>query len=387
MGLQVIVKPTSACNAKCTYCSATAQARGGVLRAEQLGALFEPFAKWLRDRPHERLSFVWHGGEPMLLGPSYYETAQAEQERLFGDDVARVRNQMQTNLTLIDESWVPILTSFIDGGMSTSFDFVDGVRDLRNGMPLPEVWMRAVDVCRKAGIPIGVVYVVHRQSLPLAAPIFHFFKNMGSDVRVRLNPLYAAGRAGTSLAEPLAITPEEYGRFMLQICDLWIADFRRTRIFPLQEWYDAWGGQHGKLCCDSRGNCDKTHLGVSPNGDVFGCGRGSDAKRPEEHLGNVFQGDRVDDMLQRPARQELSTRGEVLLKGHCGGCPYWSVCHGGCPQLAKLYTGTVLSPTHFCSGRKMVYEWFEARWGTPAPEPEPVAASVAHADCPTCSVP
>ena len=367
MGLNVIVKPTTACNAKCTYCSATAEITGKVMRANRLGPLFEAFAPWVRANPEENLSFIWHGGEPLLLGPDYYKTAQEEQRRVFGDDVDRVRNQMQSNLTLLDDSWTPVLKSFLDGGLGTSFDFVEGVRDMRNGKPLPELWMRAVEVCRDADIPIGVVYVVHKKSLPLAKQLFYFFKNVGPGTRVRFNPLYAAGRGGEEPSDSLAITPEEYGAFLVELCDLWIADGRRTRIFPLQEWFDAWGGRHNKLCCDSRGGCEKSFLGVAPNGDVFNCGRGSDAHRYEEMLGNIFR-DPLDDMLNHSSKVELSQRAQVLQDGPCKGCAYWSVCHGGCPQLAKLYYGTVLRETHFCSGRKLVYEWFERRWGRPTPE-------------------
>ena len=195
--MQVILKSTTACNASCRYCSAVPDVEGGRrLEADALRPLFEAFAPWLAADPSRRLSFVWHGGEPLLPGLDWFRRAEEEQSRAFGEDRSRVANRLQSNLMVVDDAWVAFLRGFVKS-IGTSFDVVEGVRTTRTGGPIARRWIAAVTACREAGIPVGVVYVVHKRSLPRARDIYHFFRNFDEQGRVRFNPLYPEGRAAT----------------------------------------------------------------------------------------------------------------------------------------------------------------------------------------------
>ncbi len=363
--MQVIIKPTRACNGTCVYCAATAALHDDMpLREERFGPLFEAFAPWLREDPNRKLSFIWHGGEPLMMGIDFYRKAMQEQERVFGDEVPRVGNIFQSNLTLLTEEWLPFLKRFVGSGIGTSFDVVEGVRGLNSGEPLAERWLPAVEMCRKAGIGVGVVYVVHRESLARAKEIYYFFRNLQPNSGVRYNPLYREGRAGEADADDLGITPEEYGRFLVELATLWWEDGRRTSIAPISEWATAWEGRPELLCCESTGRCHETHLGLGPDGSAFTCGRHSDNKDESLRLGNVFE-DPLSTILAHPARTVLAERSPKLREGFCRDCSYWSLCHGGCPMMARLYYDDSLRETYFCAARKAVYGYLEGKLGPP----------------------
>ncbi len=359
--MQVILKATTACNASCRYCSAVPDVEGGFrLRANELGPLFEAFRPWLAADAARKLSFVWHGGEPLLPGLDFFRRAAGEQERVFGEHRARVSNRLQSNLTLLDDAWVEFLRGFVKS-IGTSFDLVEGVRTTKNGGPVTARWVEAVTACREAGIPVGVVYVVHKGSLPRARDLYHFFRNLDERGRVRFNPLYPEGRAAAGGADDLAITAEEYGDFLVEIARLWWDDGRSTSVLPLREWHDAWRGG-GRLSCDSSGSCQERLLGVGPDGSVWGCGRFIDHGDEAWRLGNVFRDD-LETLLAHPARARLANRSEALRANGCAGCAWFAVCHGGCPMLAQLVRGDAMRKTPFCEGRKKVYRFFEERLG------------------------
>ncbi|MGQ9650091.1 MAG: radical SAM protein [Phycisphaerae bacterium] len=357
--MEIIIKLTEACNGTCVYCSADGTlGKRKILPREQLGRLFDIFAKWLRGAERRNLRFVWHGGEPMLCGPEYFAEIMRQQQRAFGDDLGRVRNAMQSNLSLVDERWVPVLRELLkDQAIGTSFDIVDGIRGLAGGKNLREIWVRAVSRLRQAGIRVGAVYVAHRQSLNRAGDIYHFFRNAG--LHVRVNPLYKEGRADRRESQPLWITAEEYGQFLVDLCDLWRGERMQWSIMPLMEWYRAWKG-HSRLCCDSRGMCHTSHLGINPDGTVFGCGRQSD--HGANRLGNIFEDD-LDEMLRQREQGVLAGRSSNLRSGFCRDCRFWELCHGGCPMMGLLYHGDMMRETYFCAARKRLYEHFEKLFG------------------------
>ncbi|NLE59808.1 MAG: radical SAM protein [Planctomycetes bacterium] len=367
--MEIILKPTEACNGTCVYCSADGTlGKRKILPRDQLGRLFDIFAKWLRGDDRRNLRFLWHGGEPMLCGPDYYAEIMQQQQRAFGDHLDRIRNAMQSNLSLVDERWVPLLRDLLkDQAIGTSFDIVDGVRGLAGGKNLREIWVRAVSRLRRAGIRVGVVYVAHRKSLDRAAHIYRFFRNIG--LHVRVNPLYKEGRADSGQSQPLWITADQYGQFLVDLCNLWRADRMRWSIMPLMEWYRAWKG-HSRLCCDSRGMCHTSHLGINPDGAVFGCGRQSD--HGANKLGNIFEAD-LDEMLRQREQGPLAGRSSGLRDGFCRDCRFWELCHGGCPMMGLLYHGDMMRETYFCAARKRVFEHFEKLFGPPAVSDQPSA--------------
>ncbi len=370
--MEVIIKPTEACNGTCVYCSAdgTLEKRDRI-RPEQLGEIFERFKRWLTADDRRNLRFVWHGGEPMLCGPAYFDTVVHEQQRVFGDDLWRVKNTMQSNLSLVDERWVPTLKALLrDGAVGSSFDIVPDVRGLAGDRDLSDVWVRAVRMLRSHGIDVGVVYVAHRQSLGRARDLYYFFRNLDPKLNVRYNALYKEGRGAADDTQALWITAEEYGQFLVDLCEVWLADNRRTSSMPLGEWYRAWQGEY-RLCCDSRGDCHNTHMGISPNGDVYGCGRASD--NAAHKLGNIYAAE-LEDILSAPPRGAMHVRAMKLQGGHCQDCRWWRICHGGCPTIAWLYYGDLHRETYFCAARKRIFEHFERLFGPPAHLQQPARA-------------
>ena len=72
----VIFKPTEACNSRCIYCEVVKKTRGPKrMTFKTLELFFRRVNEFLLERPQEEMEIIWHGGEPLILGPGYFERA------------------------------------------------------------------------------------------------------------------------------------------------------------------------------------------------------------------------------------------------------------------------------------------------------------------------
>jgi uncharacterized protein len=363
--MQVIIKTTEACNGTCVYCSSNSTINKKLsFPKEQLENFFLSFIPWLKKNPERKLGFTWHGGEPLIRGREFYREVIRLQAKLFIGNLHRINNDIQSNLSLISEAWLPILKK-LNGNSSigTSIDIVPGIRGLVTGENLLEKWQYATKLLKRNNMPFSAIYVVHRKSIGNINRIYYYFRNMYKGLSVRFNPLYRAGRiAENENKSDYEINAEEYGEVLIELAELWLNDMMQVPILPLAEWYHAWIGDFGSLCCDSAGICHKTHIGIAPDGDVFQCGRFSDSM--DLQLGNIFQNN-MDEIFSHEFKVQLSRRQDNLLNGECKDCKYWLLCHGGCPNISWIYYKDLNKKSFFCHSRLMLFEYFEKIFGPP----------------------
>ncbi len=362
----VIIKPTTACNGTCLYCSTESGPTGKpFMPKESLKGLFGAFARWLRRDPSRSLDLIWHGGEPLMSGLDFYDTVIAEQDRMFQEDLGRVRNYLQSNLTLLTDEWIPRFEKLLaNGGIGTSVEIVEGIRGLGNGDSLMDKWLSAVGLLHDHGLSTGVLYIVHKRSLGLAGDLYDFFQSLPGMATVRFNPLYKEGRGRFRPSKPLHLKPDEYGQFLVNLWKVWRKDGLSLNVAPLGEWARAWLGDPSGLCCDSGGRCHETHLGIGPDGSVYGCGRALESRL--QRFGNIFDDD-LNRILKHPMRIRLASRASRLQEGPCQDCSFWKICQGGCPVDGWIYYGDVFRETYFCPSRKRLFEYFETVFGPLSP--------------------
>ncbi len=347
-----IVKPTAACNGKCVYCSAYKEDPGRAMTRETIGLLFERVAEYAKTGALKEVSFLWHGGEPLLMGPDFYREVLRLTRWLKERVSIPVGHLIQSNITLVTEEFLPILKEMLPSGrFGTSYDPVSGIRLLRGSKSYEAEWKRAYALLRKADLDVGVVYVVHQGSLGRADFIYHELKALGLNGGLRFNPLYDTGLAKTS--RELHISPRDWGQFLLDLWRVWNDDGRTLRVAPLEGWDALVHGRRARLSCAYSGSCTKNFTGVDSDGTVYTCGRSMD-----DHLmpfGNL-RDHSLAELYDVVERRAFLNRQEWLLQGECAGCRWWSMCHGGCPNDAQIAYGDMLRKTYWCEGTKFYLE-------------------------------
>jgi len=115
----LIVQPTPFCNIDCSYCFLPDRGNRKRLTTDTLA--------WLCRRVFtslflgERLSVVWHAGEPLVLPPAYYREAFDIIDQYVPSALA-VNHCIQTNGMLISDEWVDLI---IERGINVGIS-IDG---------------------------------------------------------------------------------------------------------------------------------------------------------------------------------------------------------------------------------------------------------------------
>ncbi|MCE5274334.1 MAG: SPASM domain-containing protein [Deltaproteobacteria bacterium] len=365
----IIFKATDLCNSNCIYCHAIRKDPHAI-KTMPLDILEQFFARanaFLMEQPEETLKIIWHGGEPLMLGPDYFSRALEFKEDLCRDTGSRISFDMQSNLTLFSREYVDVFQRMGIRTIGTSFELLPGVRG-RGGKEGSDIYnrqfIRAVSLLEHEGLSWGIIYVVTRPSLKNPLELFRTLTNFVPSSSVMFNPV-TFHKAGP---DQIAISPEEFVDFLGEIFPEWWCKRERYQgVDPFHSLTDnLMKGGESLLCVDS-GRCADTHLCVSPDGMAWQCGRSADWDLMR--YGSIVDLS-LKEILEHPDKEMLRTRPRVLKDGECSGCRFWDICHGGCPLDALAETGSIMHKSPWCGTKKgFIEKYFEPITGFRYPSP------------------
>jgi uncharacterized protein len=312
---------------------------------------------FLIEWPEETLKIIWHGGEPLTLGPQYFYKALELKQTLCKDNGSRISFDMQSNLTLFSREYADVLKKMGINNFGTSFELLPGVRGSggKKGSDIyNQQFIQALSLLEDEGFSWGIIYVVTKLSLKRPLELFRTLTNFVPSASVMFNPVTFY----KDKPDQVAITPEEFVDFLGEIFTEW---WRKRNRYPGVDPFKSLAdnlieGSESLICIDS-GRCADTHLSVSPDGMVWQCGRSSD-------WGLMSYGSIVDfslsDIMNHPQKEMLRKRPLILRDGECSGCRFWGICHGGCPLDALAETGSVMHKSPWCWTKKgFIEKYFE----------------------------
>ncbi len=340
----VITKPTKFCNADCTYCSAPPDgARKWSL--DDFKRFFDKLA------PHlgYGADIIWHGGEPMLMGPDFYIKAHEYKQSIRPD----VRFSMQSNILLYErDAWFDVMRDIFQWHVSTSYDPDQQNRTLKGSTQAytERFWEKLDQVIEDGGRPM-VIGTYTQLTWPFAMKMYERILAMGDGaVPLRFNYRYPAGR-DAGMGE--MITPETYGRMLIELYERWMKDVPVFSITPLDQMLRKVTGVESARCPWTK-SCGGKFLGVEPNGDTFNCSEFADLADPQYRFGNIFK-QTVPEMLASPPAI-LIRRRRVDNPPDCKTCRHYEVCEGGCARDSVLYERGLGGKFYYCQSWKMVFD-------------------------------
>lgn len=344
--LAVIVKPTYGCNMSCDYCSVEGHDAPPKMSLQRVDRLFEEATSYCG--PNKVIYFVWHGGEPLLMGPDFFRHIG---RRTTDYSEFQIVNGLQTNATLLDEEFIDVIVTY-GFQVSTSIDgpaeMHNRARKDRQGKPTFDKVMQSVALLKAKGIPVGAITVLNKLNKDSMTELYGFFSKAG--IHLRINPVQLHGNAARNSSQ-VAISPKEYGREMIKVFDMWyhdpdphiMVDPFRTIIGNI-----VTGQLHS---CDFRRQCHAEVVSVGPDGSVYPCGQFNGDQ--DYYLGNISQ-EGFGEILASPQMAKLLLRVPENIKA-CGRCEYVEICNCGCTASAVCRNGDIMQPDYYCVGRKMLF--------------------------------
>ena len=356
----VLIKPAGPdCNLGCTYCfylKKTELFKHSTARRMPLDTLEEVVKQVMIQGP-DSVSFGWQGGEPTLMGLSFFQKAVEFQQRFGRGQI--VDNGLQTNGLLIDKKWVEFLKAYnflvglsIDGPENVH----DRYRTTRGGSGSWSKVSGAARLLLDSGVDTNAVTVVNDHSVDYPEDIYRSHKDMGFDY-MQFIPCIEPDPTDPSRAAPFSVSPEKYGRFLIALFDLWRADFRNGAPTTSVRYFDSllhlYLGRQANECALHKRCGD--YVVVEHNGDVYSCDFYVD---PEWRLGNVHQG-RLVDMLNAPRQARFGGRKEAVAS-QCRSCRYLAICRGGCPK-DRRHNPRNLEISYFCKAYQIFLDHADAQ--------------------------
>jgi uncharacterized protein len=328
--LSLIIKVVSTCNLACRYCDANTHSN----RRVSLDTVSHIIKKALDYA--DRVEFIWHGGEPLLMGIQFYEKVVELQKR-YRREGQTIMNSLQTNGTLISQEWVDFFKAN-DFKVGVSLDGPPEVhnanRIFRNGQGSFEQVMRGIRLLKENGVEFGVLAVITKETVRLGAKKFlDFFIENGifSIGILRQRPALIIGRTD-------ALPREEFDKFAIELFDYWYSlDDPRIRIREFDAILSRILSARSGVCIFN-GDCVGKYLGITPVGDVYHCDKFMFDERYK--LGNVRE-QTFEEMLNPMNPKLIRIRLEFEGTKKSISCKYSKICNYGCPEdryvFSKVY--------------------------------------------------
>jgi len=348
-----VVKPTHLCNLSCSYCY-NDDVRKPVMDELVLERVISQTFAYIRNHTPGRLaSFIWHGGEPMIAGLSFYKRVIQLQEQYAGD--VKFNNSLQTNGTLIDAEWLSFLR---ETGFSLSIS-IDGPRHIhdiyrkdRKGRGSFDTVSLAIEMAQNAGIPIGACVVISRSNIDHVEEIYDFLAE--HKLRFNVIPLNRSGAAREHYGS-IGLDAEEYGHAWIRMYDKWF-DSTDKYVYCSDFVFKTRAILAGKPAdCIGLSQCSSTNISIDPVGDVYPCATLSGTT--DALYGNIMSAN-LEVLMSTPRALDFRNR---RTDSQCQSCRWQHVCHGGCLTRAYKFFGTHHHRDYYCPSLFSIYEHIARR--------------------------
>jgi uncharacterized protein len=325
----LVLQPTPFCNIDCSYCYLSERKSTKRMSLATLDLVCKRvFESPLLDRT---LDVAWHGGEPLTVPLSWYQTALARMAEWCPAEV-QLRHSFQTNGLLLNEDWVRFLAHVqarVGVSLDGSADLHDANRRTRSGHGTHERAMNAVRLLQDMDVDFHVITVLTQRSLDDPDRLFDFYVRNGiREVGFNIEEIEGA-RSTSSLTRDGA--EAKFRKFIKRFFELaWNA----PGVLKVRELETTLGLLLSDETARDEQNLPFAALSVSHDGaistfspELLG------AQHPRfDHFffGNVAT-HRLGDVAQEPLFQAISGEIRQGVEACKRSCDYFRWCGGGAP--------------------------------------------------------
>lgn len=335
--LGLIIKATRQCNLRCEYCHDW-RSRYKPMSFQVLANLMK---KSIQNEYYNRIQFIWHGGEPLLLGTKFFEKALFLQNRLKRENQV-ITNTLQTNGTLLTDEWCEFFKKY-NFHIGVSLDGPEIIhnrnRYYASGKGSFNDVKRGISLLQKHNIRFGTLMVLNSRALSLSPKeLFDFFLELGVNVFsfLPVRPDNVKGENTGEKSTPDYVNSVQYTNFMKNVFDEWYKlDRPDIQIRELNSLTKVLLGGRASVCTLA-GYCIGKYFHIEANGDVYHCDKYMGDN--DYHLGNIndssFEEICRSDKILNLVKEEKENIEKLK------DCEYFDYCNGGCPHdryIAKKY--------------------------------------------------
>lgn len=392
----VMAKPVgSTCNLDCTYCYYLSKEHlpGGPGTGRMSDETLERFIQqYIEANTGGEVVFSWQGGEPTLLGLEFFQKVVAF-EKKHARAGQRVENDLQTNGTLLDDSWCEFLKAnrFLVGlSIDGPREIHDHYRVTKGGRPTFDKVFAAAKLLQRHGIAFNTLTCVHRFNARRPLDVYRFLRQELNSTYIQFIPIVehstfkhlapqkwdtaSLPRDGDPQARPghpqsvvtdWSVDPDDWGYFLCRVFDKWVGqDIGKVMVNHFETLVAQHLGLPSQMCVYSQ-TCGQG-LAIENDGGVYSCDH---YVYPDYRLGDI-KTSRLGRMVGSPEQSRFGLAKSASLPRYCRECPFLSDCWGECPKNRFIRTPDgELGLNYLCRG-------FRKFFGHALPEVERIATQL-----------
>ena len=383
---RVMSKPSgSVCNLDCDYCYFLSKEElypGSQFRMPD--GVHHAYVEQLlaASGADTEVTFVFQGGEPLLMGLDFFRRTLELQERLRLPGQT-ILNTVQTNGTLVDASWAEF---FHENGFLVGVS-IDGPRELhdqyrrdKGGKPTFDRVVRGLEHLTRHGVDWNALTTVNAANGDHGSAVYRFLReDVGASYiqfipvveRVPVESLQIAElgwgqrnadrilyqQHGSSVTSR-SVGAEQFGQFMVDVFEEWARyDVGDVFVTNFDTALAHWLGMHQVGSCVHAETCGG-ELALEHTGDVYSCDH---YVEPDHLLGTIAEGRTLLELAISPKQRDFGQAKRDTLPGYCRRCDVRFACHGGCPKDRFISTPDGQPGLHYlCAGYQRFFRHVDA---------------------------
>ena len=319
--LFVLLVPTLRCNLRCEYCYVDHSSEDfPSMDAEDWQYAYDWIGKYASRLGVGKIRFLWFGGEPLCYGVDRIHSSIALQKRLLGTNF-KIRNKIQSNLTLVDQTVCDLISSSFGNTIGGSFDPFSQCRRFKDGTPAAEVILEKISLLQERKINVGIVSTLMKSDLVPAKDFFAFFNK--KNLSFRVNQAHAPA---SCTAIDNYLSTKEFCDYEIALFDEFVNDPEPTIDFANFTTIVEHVLYKKTLSCNAS-PLPWLNIAIEPSGCIT-----NSCRQHRRIIGNYYE-DNADAVLASLQQRYA----EMVQPQRCKNCKFFhTVCSGSCVECPKF---------------------------------------------------
>ncbi|WP_270395751.1 anaerobic sulfatase maturase [Mediterraneibacter massiliensis] len=350
----VLIKPTSSlCNMHCDYCFYCDEA--AKRETASYGMMSEHTLKNIIKKTlfqaQSDICFAFQGGEPTLRGLPFFQKV-IDFETRFNRNTVRISNVIQTNGLLIDTDWCKFFKEnhflvgiSVDGTQTTH----DMCRHTKSGASTYVKIKQSIHLLEQYQVDYNILTVVNAFTAPAICEIYQEYKQNGWNYQQYITCLEPLGEDARK--HPYSLTPSMYGKFLIQLFDMWYKDWKRGKAPYIRQFENYIGILMGypPESCEQRGICSMQGV-IEADGSVYPC----DFYVLDPYKLGSFNENAISDFFENKRAKDFIEESKNISSA-CKNCEYYTLCRGGCKRSRIKEPDGTAYRSYFCESYRMFF--------------------------------
>lgn len=339
------------CNLRCSYCYyyKNDQSKRTIMKYD----LLEKFIADYLELFSGKINFIWHGGEPLLAGISFFERAVKLQKN-YASENHIIRNSIQTNATLINDDWAQFFKNnnfkvgiSIDGNKRSHNRF----RKDKSGNGSFDKVIKGIKTLRKYKVKLVFIQTVTLSNIKNLKDDFLFFVDSLGVQSWGFSPYFVPDKNYQSAISHEHIDNLTITEYLKECINLWLLkDDPKLRIREIDN-YIAGVISKTSNCCAFNGFCT-SYLCLNYDGKIYPCFKFSGQ---DKFLLGDFSKTSLLEILNGTECSKY-TNDVNTIHIDCLFCKWKAFCNNGCPVLR---VNSIKGKFYFCETRKNLFSYLE----------------------------